>query len=173
MKGLQKQVKAALNRGQDPKEKVLRNYSFTGNPGTGKTVVARAFGEVFKGLGLLSDGKVAECKANELIAGYVGQTAPLVKAKMDEARGGVLFIDEAYGLDPGPGGAYNFKKEALETLLGNLTDPQYQNKMIVILAGYTKDIANLLASNPGLPSRFTKQIEFHEWPPESCLRLLL
>ena len=94
MKTLQKRVKATLNRGQDPKEKLLNNYTFTGNPGTGKTVVARAFGEVFKGLGLLSDGKVVECKANELIAGYVGQTAPLVKAKMDEARGGVLFIDE-------------------------------------------------------------------------------
>lgn len=138
--------------------------------GTGKTSVARAFGDVFHGLGLLSSNTVVECKAMELIGQYVGHSSAQVKKKMDEARGGVLFIDEAYGLDPSNS---PFAKDAIEMLLANTTDPKYEGKMIIILAGYPSDIHQLIQSNPGLPRRITEQIEFKAFDANDCLDLLL
>ena len=105
----------------------------------------------------------------ELLGTHVGQTAPLVKAKMDEARGGVLFIDEAYGLDPSRSA---FGKDAIETLVANMTDPAYQGKMMIIFAGYEKDIDALLSSNVGLKRRVTERLEFKSWLPEDCWALL-
>jgi hypothetical protein len=89
---------------------------------------------------------------------------------MDEARGGVLFIDEAYGLDPSNS---SFAKDAIEMLLANMTDPKYEGKMIIILAGYPSDIHQLIQSNPGLPRRITEQIEFKAFDANDCLDLLL
>lgn len=178
---LEKRIRAQKKRrGLVNSHEFLKNYRFTGPPGTGKTTVARAFGEVFHSLGLLADSRVVEVKGQELMAGYVGQTAPIVKAKLDEARGGVLFIDEAYALAHGPGtqdilggGTANaFAKDALEALLANLTDPAYQGKMLVIIAGYDKHIEAVMRSNPGMARRFTELLEFPPWSPESCVQLV-
>lgn len=166
---MKKRVQVQIARGTDPK-KLLKNYVFIGQPGTGKTTVARAFGEVFHGLGLLSSTTVVECKAMELIAGYVGQSSKLVKDKMDEARGGVLFIDEAYGLNPSNSA---FAKDAIEMLLANMTDPKYEGNMVIILAGYPNEIEELLQSNPGLKRRITERLTFKTWNEQSCLELLL
>lgn len=168
IQALQKRVKVQLNKGTDPK-KLIKNYVFVGPPGTGKTTVARAFGEVFHGLGLLSSNEVVECKAMELIGGYVGQSSGIMKQKMDEARGGVLFIDEAYGLDPSRSA---YAKDSLDMLLANMTDPKYEGNMVIILAGYTDDIDKLLRSNPGLKRRITERLEFRPWSSQDCLHLL-
>jgi AAA+ superfamily predicted ATPase len=166
---MQKRALVQKKKGNVDPKSLLKNYVFVGAPGTGKTTVARAFGQVFHGLGLLSSGDVVECKAMDLIGKYVGHSSAQMKLKMDEARGGVLFIDEAYGLNPNRS---SFATDALEQLFGNLTDPKYQGNMIVILAGYTKDIDELLASNAGFPRRFTERIEFNDWAPDDCLQLL-
>ena len=114
---------------------------------------------------------MVECKAQELIGQYVGQSAPLVTAKMEEARGAVLFIDEAYGLDASKGSPY--AKDAMEMLLSNMTDPKYEGKMVVILAGYTHHMSELLSSNPGLHRRFTERLEFKAWNADACLDLVV
>ena len=114
---------------------------------------------------------MVECKAQELIGQYVGQSAPLVTAKMEEARGAVLFIDEAYGLDGSKGSPY--ARDATQMLLNNMTDPKYEGKMVIILAGYTHHMAELLASNPGLPRRFTERLEFKAWNADACLDLVV
>jgi SpoVK/Ycf46/Vps4 family AAA+-type ATPase len=156
--------------------KFLKNYAFVGPPGTGKTTVARAFGEVFHSLGLLASAAVVECKAIEMLGSFVGQTAPLVKAKLNAARGGVLFIDEAYALAPPEGGAAAstnaFAAEAVLTLLGAMTDPVYEGRMLIIFAGYTADIDRLFAANPGFTSRVSERMEFKPWSPPQCLTLL-
>ena len=151
--------------------KFLKNYVFTGPPGTGKTTVARIFGNLFYELGLLADCRVVEVKAQDLLGSYVGQTKDVVNSKMTEARGGVLFIDEAYGLNP-TNTRCSFAMEARDTLLANLTNPAYMGKMVVIIAGYEDHIAALLASNPGLRSRFTAQMRFRPYTPNECVTLL-
>jgi hypothetical protein len=160
---------AAVERGEDASARLMQPYIFAGPPGTGKTVTARALGDVFKGLGVLSTAAVVEVKATELIAPYVGQSAPLVVAKMNEALGGVLFIDEAYGLHPRQS---SFASDAVQALLGNMTDPKYKNKLVVVLAGYTEDMNDLLNANSGLKRRFTKRLDFPPWSPADCLVLL-
>jgi SpoVK/Ycf46/Vps4 family AAA+-type ATPase len=151
----------------DP-SKVLKNWRFVGPPGTGKTTVARAFGEVFHQLGILPDTRVVECKAMDLIGQYIGHTAPIVNAKMDEARGGILFIDEAYAFCDVP----KFGADAIGALVGNLTDPKFEGKMVVILAGYKNRIDELMEQNSGLRSRFTEQLEFDNWSADSCVELV-
>ena len=173
---LDTEVNSARNRAARRKELFnagdhLKNYAFVGPPGTGKTTVARAFGEVFAGLGLLPTPTVVEVKASDLIASYVGQTAPLVDKKMSEARGGVLFIDEAYGLAPRKGGS-SFNTEAVDALVGNLTKPEYLGKIVVVFAGYAPDIDHLLNSNSGLRSRVTETLEFPAWTALQCATLV-
>ena len=156
---LRKQVLASNKQHKDAKL-CLKHYLFTGPPGTGKTTVARVFGELFHELGLLSNRSVVEVKAMDLIAQYVGQTAPIVDAKMTEARGGILFIDEAYGLSPSRS---QYAKDAIEALLANVTGKDYEGNLVIILAGYEHDIDDLLSSNTGLYRRFTERISFRAW----------
>jgi len=161
---LRKQVRVTRRTGGDEKA-LLKNYIFTGPPGTGKTTVARAMGELYYELGLLSTPEVVECRATDLIAPYVGQSAGLVHEMMKSARGGVLFIDEAYGLNPSRSA---FALDAIEALLGNMTDPKYQGNMIVILAGYPEPMQELMDSNSGLSRRFTERLDFKAWLPTDC-----
>jgi SpoVK/Ycf46/Vps4 family AAA+-type ATPase len=142
---------------------LLSNYVFTGSPGTGKTTVASRMATVLHSYGLLATDHVELTSAQDLCGSYVGQTAPKVEAKMQAARGGVLFIDEAYELGKGVYG-----EEALVKLLSMLTEPDYMGNMVVILAGYHEQMHQMMELNPGLKSRFQDFVEFPNWIPSRC-----
>lgn len=135
---------------------------FQGNPGTGKTTVARLIGKIYKEMGILKSGHFIEVDRSELVAGYVGQTALKVKKILEKARGGVLFIDEAYSLYKEEGN--DFGSEAIDTLLKVMEDER--NEFLVIVAGYEEPMNKFLNSNPGLQSRFNKFINFKDYTVE-------
>lgn len=140
---------------------------FTGNPGTGKTTVARIVAGIYKELGILKKGHLVETDRSGLVAEYVGQTAPKTNTKIDEALDGVLFIDEAYTLI---GGENDFGAEAIATLLKRMEDDR--DRLVVILAGYTNEIKGFINSNPGLQSRFNRYIQFDDYNVEELLEIL-
>ena len=131
---------------------------FTGNPGTGKTTVARIIGRLYKQIGVLSKGQLIEVDRSGLVAGYVGQTALKTQEQISKAMGGVLFIDEAYALAQKDDA---FGQEAIDTVLKAMED--HRDDLVVIVAGYTKPMEKFINSNPGLKSRFNKYIEFPDY----------
>ncbi|MDO4813462.1 MAG: AAA family ATPase [Gemella sp.] len=136
------------------------HIAFTGNPGTGKTTVARIVGRIYKQLGLLSKGHFIEVSRTDLIAGYQGQTALKVREVIDKAKGGVLFIDEAYSITENEQ-SDSYGRECLTELTKALED--YRDDLVVIVAGYTKPMEKFFQSNPGLKSRFNTFIEFEDY----------
>ncbi len=140
---------------------------FTGNPGTGKTTVARILAKIYKKLGVVSKGHLVETDRAGLVAEYVGQTAVKTNKIIDSALDGVLFIDEAYSLISGSENDYG--KEAIATLLKRMEDNR--DRLIVILAGYTKNMKDFIDSNPGLQSRFNRYIEFPDYSAEELLQI--
>ena len=140
---------------------------FTGNPGTGKTTVARILAKIYKNLGVVSKGHLIETDRAGLVAEYVGQTAVKTNKIIDSALDGVLFIDEAYSLISKSENDYG--KEAIATLLKRMEDNR--DRLIVILAGYTKEMKDFIDSNPGLQSRFNRYIEFPDYSAEELLQI--
>ena len=142
---------------------------FTGNPGTGKTTIARILSKYLKAIGALRGGQLVEVTRADLVGRYVGHTAPLTNSVIQSALGGVLFIDEAYSLYRG--GEDNFGLEAIDALVKGIED--HRDDLVVILAGYTKEMQLFLTANSGLASRFPNQIEFPDYTGEELYRILL
>ena len=140
---------------------------FSGNPGTGKTMIARLMSRIYKSLGMLNKGHLVEVDRSGLVAGYVGQTATKTSAVIEKALGGVLFIDEAYSLSSG--GENDFGREAIETILKAMED--HRDELIVIVAGYTGPMEKFINSNPGLESRFNKYFYFPDYNGEQLMAI--
>lgn len=145
------------------------HLAFTGNPGTGKTTVARIVGRIYKKIGLLSKGHFMEVSRTDLIAGYQGQTALKVKDVIDKAKGGVLFIDEAYSITENDH-SDSYGRECLTELTKALED--YREDLVVIVAGYSEPMKQFFDSNPGLKSRFNTFIEFDDYNSEELMQIL-
>ena len=139
---------------------------FSGNPGTGKTMIARFMSRVYRSLGILSKGHLVETDRSGLVAGYVGQTAIKTREAIEKAKGGVLFVDEAYALT-NRGGENDFGQEAVDTLLKYMEDER--DDLIVIVAGYTELMKRFVNSNPGLKSRFNRFMEFPDYTVDEML----
>ncbi|KAH8883086.1 ATPases of the AAA+ class [Thozetella sp. PMI_491] len=168
LEGYRRVVQNSKALGLDPRMQVPFNFLFQGPPGTGKTTTARRMGEVFYDMGLLATKEVADCSATDLIAEFVGQTGPKTQRVFQKALGKVLFIDEAYRLSDS-----RFGHEAVVEMMNLLTHDKYKNKLITILAGYDKDINQLLAVNSGFGSRFPEVLSFHPLSPTHCYELLV
>lgn len=143
-----------------------KHLVFKGNPGTGKTTIARLLSKIYRELGILEKGQLVEVDRGGIVAGYVGQTALKTKEKIDEAMGGILFIDEAYTLAKGEN---DFGQEAIDTLLKAMED--HRDEFIVIVAGYDEPMEAFLQSNPGLKSRFNEYIHFDDYSEEELFMI--
>lgn len=143
-----------------------KHLVFKGNPGTGKTTIARLLSKIYKELGILENGHLVEVDRGDLVAGYVGQTALKTKEKIDEAMRGILFIDEAYTLAKGEN---DFGQEVIDTLLKAMED--HRDEFIVIVAGYDEPMESFLQSNPGLKSRFNEYIHFDDYSEEELFMI--
>ena len=140
---------------------------FTGNPGTGKTTVARLMSQILRTLGIVSKGHLVETDRSHLVAGYVGQTAARTRAVLESALGGTLLVDEAYAL--ARGSEQDFGREAIDTIVKFMED--HRDDLAVIAAGYPEEMATLIDANPGLKSRFTRTVHFPDYTTEELVAI--
>jgi SpoVK/Ycf46/Vps4 family AAA+-type ATPase len=155
---------------QDTDETETRHMLFLGNPGTGKTTVARLIGRIFKALGILRKGQFVEVDRRKLVAGYVGQTAEKTAQAIESALDGVLFIDEAYALSRSESGN-DFGHEAINTLVPMMEN--YRDRLVVILAGYSQEMAPFLEANSGIASRIAYNVDFTDYSSEEMCKIFL
>jgi len=164
-------TKLRKEKGFSDSAKLSLHSIFTGNPGTGKTTVVKLLGKIYHKMGLLSKGHVVEVDRAALVGEYIGQTAPKTKKMIDQARGGILFIDEAYSLARADDDSKDFGKEVIEILIKEMSDGP--GDIAIIGAGYPKQIKNFVDSNPGLKSRFTDYFHFDDYLPEELFQIAL
>jgi len=157
-------------QGEDIRKTLNEHLLFLGNPGTGKTTVARIFGHIYSALGVLPKGHIVETDRQGLVAGYVGQTAEKTTSLIDKSINGMLFIDEAYALAKKNDSGNDFGKEAIDILLKRMEDDR--GKFIVIAAGYTDEMNSFIASNPGIKSRFSKSFTFEDYSPAELMEIV-
>jgi SpoVK/Ycf46/Vps4 family AAA+-type ATPase len=157
-------------QGFDETQKISLHSVFKGNPGTGKTTVAKMIGKIYHKMGLLSNGKVHEVGRADLVGQYIGQTAPKVKEAIDKARGGVLFIDEAYSLVRSKEDSKDYGQEVVETLIKEMSDGP--GDIAIIVAGYPKEMDVFLNSNPGFKSRFNLYFDFPDYLPQELIQIV-
>ena len=150
-----------------PTYAIPRGMLFLGNPGTGKSITARYMGEILHALGVLSKGHVVECDRSSLVAGYVGQTAAKTQAVIDSARGGILFVDEAYNLFRG--NACDFGREALDVITRNLSDPD--EDLFIVLSGYEDMMMRFVRSNPSIDVKFRQHVRFENLTADEMIEL--
>ncbi len=162
-------VKLRKEKGFNDDENISLHSVFTGNPGTGKTTVVRILGQMYKKIGLLSRGHVVEVDRADLVAEFIGQTAPKVKENITKARGGILFIDEAYSLARKNDDSKDFGKEVIEIILKEMSDGK--GDIAIMCAGYPQEMEIFLESNPGLKSRFSHFFHFDDYLPEELFSI--
>ncbi|OGM49016.1 hypothetical protein ABOM_003124 [Aspergillus bombycis] len=167
MQEYQKAVASMRRRGVNPRPYIPFTFVFQGPPGTGKTSTARKVGQIFYDMGFLSSAEVIECSVSDLIASYQGQTGKQVMDLLEQALGKVLFIDEAYRLADG-----GYEKQAVDELVDGLTKTRYAQKLVVVLAGYNREMVELMKVNRGLRSRFPTDVVFHPLSAAGCWRVL-
>jgi SpoVK/Ycf46/Vps4 family AAA+-type ATPase len=160
--------KLRTEKGLQGATKISLHTVLTGNPGTGKTTVAKKIGAIYKAMNLLSKGHVHEVDRADLVGEFIGQTAPRVKEQIEKARGGILFIDEAYSLHR-PESGNDFGREVIEILLKEMSDGE--GDLAVFVAGYPKEMKGFINSNPGLKSRFNTYFDFHDYLPEELMTI--
>lgn len=164
-----RRMRAVLLKNKGKTKDLNLHMCFYGNPGTGKTKVARLIANILYELGVLPSNKLIETDRAGLVAEYIGQTAPKTHAKVQEAIGGVLFIDEAYTLSSSEESGNDFGKEAIAALLKDMED--YKGKFCVILAGYKEEMEDMISTNPGFDSRINRKIDFPDYTNDELIKI--